>query len=199
MIEIALVDDHKLLLSGLLKQFEFVSDIEVKGTFLTGAEAIEFLKFNKVDVLIIDLMMEDFTGITLVKYLTEKLKLNLKIIILSGYYDENIHNYALELGVRAFLKKELSHEELVSYIRSVHNNNSIIPYKITNKIVPKVLTDTEKQVLQLIVSELTNEGIGKELLISKRTVDSHISSICRKLNVTSRVGAVREGIKYGII
>jgi len=63
----------------------------------------------------------------------------------------------------------------------------------------RLLSEIERQVLELIAQEQTNEKIAKKLFISRRTVENHVSSICNKLNVQTRIGAVREGLKLNLI
>ena len=62
-----------------------------------------------------------------------------------------------------------------------------------------LLSDVEREVLSLLIAEFTNEKIAQALFISRRTVETHVSTICRKLGVNSRIGAVREGLKLKLI
>lgn len=75
----------------------------------------------------------------------------------------------------------------------------MIPDDLLQKQESHLLTESEIEILRLISDEYSNEKISKKLYISRRTVDTHVSNICAKLNVTSRVGAVREAIKLKLI
>ncbi len=97
------------------------------------------------------------------------------------------------------MPKECSYEELISAVYNVSNGNQIIPDCLLEEDKPHLLTKTEIEVLALIAEEYSNEKIAKKLFISRRTVDTHVSNICTKLNVTGRVGAVREALKLKLI
>ncbi|MFN3284212.1 MAG: PfkB family carbohydrate kinase, partial [Pseudothermotoga sp.] len=84
-------------------------------------------------------------------------------------------------------------------IESILNRSYLLSSNAQSKLNSTILTHTEKRVLQLVAEEKTNEEISGQLSISRRTVEYHISSIFRKLDVDTRVGAVMEGIKNGIV
>lgn len=199
MINIILVDDHELILGCLEDKLSSIESFNIVKSFTNPKEVVEFLKENDCDILISDLMMKGYSGIDLVKDINKEIDKDIKIILLSGFYDRELHRYALELGVKAFIKKESSYDELVSTIYNVNQNNRVIPEEIVDKYIEPVLSDIELKVIKLVVQEYKNEEIAKELFLSKRTIENHISSICNKLNVNSRIGAVREAIKLGMV
>jgi two-component system vancomycin resistance associated response regulator VraR len=103
------------------------------------------------------------------------------------------------MGVNASLKKDTSYSELINYIRSVAKGNDILPNFLFDKSEGTILTATEVEVLRRIADEYTNDKIAQELFISRRTVETHVANICRKLGVDSRIGAVREAIRLKLI
>jgi two-component system vancomycin resistance associated response regulator VraR len=103
------------------------------------------------------------------------------------------------MGVNAFLRQDTSASELINAIISVGKGSDIIPDFMNDQNVQKILTSTEAQILKLVADEYTNDRIAKELYISRRTVESHVTNICRKLGVDSRIGAVREAIRLNMI
>jgi two-component system vancomycin resistance associated response regulator VraR len=105
----------------------------------------------------------------------------------------------LEIGVNAFLKKDTSYSDLISVIVSVGKGNDVIPDFVMEENKNMILTETETKILKLLVEENTNEEIAKEMYISRRTVESHISNIFRKLEVDSRIGAVRKAISLELV
>jgi two-component system vancomycin resistance associated response regulator VraR len=197
-IRIAIIDDHELVLQGLCKQLEEVKDFEILGSFVEVNSLLLFLKLNEIDILISDLMLKDTHGFDLVAKIHAEIAPELKIILISGFYEELLHKQAIELGVCAFLRKEASSKELIDCIYEVERGNQIIPSSIIDKKKIIFLTDTEKEVLKLIANECTNEEIGKALLMSRRTVESHVTTICQKLNVKGRIGAAREATKMNL-
>jgi two-component system vancomycin resistance associated response regulator VraR len=103
------------------------------------------------------------------------------------------------MGVNALLKKDTSYSELISDIINVGKGNDIIPNFLVTDNISALLSETEAKVLSLMANEYTNEEIAKELFISQRTVESHVTNILRKLGVNSRVGAVREAMKLKLV
>ena len=197
-IKLAVIDDHKLVLQGLCKQLEEVDDIEILGSFTEVNALLLFLKQNEVDILISDLILKDTHGFDLVAKIGEEINPELKIILISGFYEELVHQQAIDMGVYAFLRKESSVKELIDCIHEVKRGNQIIPNSIIKEKTTTFLTPTEKEVLKLVAEEYTNEEIAKILCMSHRTVASHVTAICQKLNVKGRVGAAREAIKMNL-
>ena len=197
-IKLALIDDHELVLSGLYNRLEKEDNLNIVGAFTDANELLLLLKKEAIDVLIMDVMLKDRHGFDLIDQI-KQLKINLpKIILISGFYETILHKRALDIGIKAFLPKETSYEELISTILNVANGNQVIPDNLLKNKANHLLTDTEVQVLKLLVDEYSNEKIAKELFISRRTVDSHVSSICAKLGVSTRVGAVREAVRLNL-
>ena len=197
-IKLAVIDDHKLVLQGLCKQLEEVDDIEILGSFTEVNALLLFLKQNEVDILISDLILKDTHGFDLVAKIGEEINPELKIILISGFYEELVHQQAIDMGVYAFLRKESSVKELIDCIHEVKRGNQIIPNSIIKEKTTTFLTPTEKEVLKLVAEEYPNEEIAKILSMSHRTVASHVTAICQKLNVKGRVGAAREAIKMNL-
>lgn len=198
-MKIALIDDHALVLQGLQAKLETISDFEIVGAYTEVNDLLLCLKYKDVDIVVMDLMLKGIHGFELI----EKIKLiqgkKIKIILISGFYEEILHKRALDMGVKAFLRKEVSYEELISCIINVGKGNNVIPDFLIEQYSNPMLTETELNVLRLVVDEYTNERIAQELYISRRTVESHISNICRKLEVNSRIGIVREAIKLKLL
>ena len=199
MIKIALIDDHELVLQGLYERLKREKKFEIVGAFTEVSELLLCLKYKEVDVLVADLMLKDSHGFDLVIEINQMAIETPKVILLSGFYETMLHKRALDIGVKAFLPKESSYEELISTIFNVYKGNQVIPETLIEDNKRYLLTETELQVLRLISEEFSNERIAKELFISRRTVDSHVSNICSKLNVSSRVGAVREAFKLNLL
>ncbi|SJZ68670.1 two component transcriptional regulator, LuxR family [Pilibacter termitis] len=201
-IKLALIDDHKLVLQGMAEKLEQVANFELVGAYTEEESFLLCLQHKEIDVVVMDLMLKDSHGLDLLKTinaLNEKKLRESKVILISGFYDETLHKRALELGAKAFLRKEVSYEELIACILNVAKGNHVIPEFLAVELQNPLLTNSEQTVLKLLAEEFTNEQIAKEMYISRRTVETHVSNICRKLGVNSRIGAVREGLRLKII
>jgi two-component system vancomycin resistance associated response regulator VraR len=143
-------------------------------------------------------MMKSIQGFELLENI-KNIKQKIKIIIFADIEEDIFYKRAIEMGVNAFLRQDTSASELINAIISVGKGSDIIPDFMNDQNVQKILTSTEAQILKLVADEYTNDRIAKELYISRRTVESHVTNICRKLGVDSRIGAVREAIRLNMI
>lgn len=198
-MKLALIDDHAMVLQGLQNKLETVPDFEIVGAYTEVNDFLLCIKYKEVDVVVMDLMLKGIHGFELIEEIKKIKGSSIKIILISGFYEEMLHKRALELGVKAFLRKEVSYDELISCIINVGNGNHVIPDFLVEDNRNQILTDVEVQVLRYLVNEYTNENIAKEMFLSRRTVETHVSNICRKLEVNSRIGAVREAIKLKLV
>ncbi|WP_207694327.1 hypothetical protein DOK67_0000910 [Enterococcus sp. DIV0212c] len=198
-IRMALIDDHRLVLEGLRNKLGTIPEFDIIGAYATVEEFLICIKYKNIDVVVMDLMLDGVHGFDLVKKIRGMANSDVKIILISGFYEEMLHKRALELGVKAFLRKETSYEELISTVINVYKGNHVIPDFLVSIEENPILSEIEIKIINLIVNEYTNEKISKELYVSRRTVESHVTNICRKLGVSSRIGAVREAIKLNLI
>ncbi len=195
---IIIIDDHKLVLQGLYEKLKLVEQFEVVGAFTDIEDLMLCLNVKKIDIIITDFMLKDTNAFELIKSIKDKYAKEFKYIIVSGFYESLLHKRSIELGVSAFLKKEASYDELISTIINVAEGNHVIPSILIDDD-KTILTDAELKVINLVAKEYTNERISKELFISRRTVETHVSNICQKLNVNTRIGAVLEASKLGLL
>jgi two-component system vancomycin resistance associated response regulator VraR len=195
---IALFDPYTLALEGIYDSLKSVSDFGIIGVYAEEEALLHCLEQNEVDIVILDLMIKSIQGFELLEKIKE-IKPKIKIIIFADIEEDIFYKRAIELGVNAFLRLDTSGHELINTIISVGKGNDIIPDFMNDQNVRKILTSTEAEILRLVADEYTNDRIAKELFISRRTVESHVTSICRKLGVDSRIGAVREAIRLNMI
>lgn len=198
-INIVILDDHELMLDGLQHILQSTPKFHIVGAYTDIDKFLLCIENETIDIVVMDLMLKGMHGFELIKKIQNVQKNEIKIIIISGFYEEMLHKRALELGVKAFLKKEISYNELISCMINVNQGNHIIPDFIVNASHYSILSEIEKEVLKLLIKECTNENIAKQLFISRRTVETHVSNICKKLGVNSRIGAVREAIRLNLI
>jgi two-component system vancomycin resistance associated response regulator VraR len=193
-----LFDPYTLALEGIYDTLKSVEDFEIIGVYTEEEAFLNCLKQNEVDIVILDLMMKSIQGFELLENI-KNIKQKIKIIIFADIEEDIFYKRAIEMGVNAFLRQDTSASELINAIISVGKGSDIIPDFMNDQNVQKILTSTEAQILKLVADEYTNDRIAKELYISRRTVESHVTNICRKLGVDSRIGAVREAIRLNMI
>lgn len=192
-IKIAVIDDHKMVATGLAKELSEQPDFAVSAVVTDPQEIDALLSETAPDVLLMDIRMGSHNGIKL----TEKIKSQypeVKIVLMSGY---NMGQLARDSKADAFASKEEPIDVLASTIRKVClESASVFP---ADSPFEEKLTEAEKDVLRLMGEDLTRKEIAAALYISEKTVANHTTSILRKLNVRSRIGAVLKGVELGLV
>jgi two-component system vancomycin resistance associated response regulator VraR len=198
-LKIILMDGYAIALEGLQERLKKIPEFEITGAFSVQREMLQHLENKPADIIIVDFMLRGGNDLELVKNIQSKQK-EIKIIALvAAPLEQILYEKALEMGVKAFLSSETTFDELVSCIKSVGKGNDVIPDFLVKDKTSKLLSEVETKVMDLIVREYTNERIAKELFISKRTVETHVRNICRKLGVDGRVGIVREAFRLNLL
>ena len=196
-IQVLIVDDHVLFLESLKSILLNNPFIEVINTLSDPSLLINVITENPPDVILMDIRMKSFNGLELTKNIKE-IAPHISVIILTGYNDEEYIDAAYSAGASAFIAKEKSNDLLIITIKQVYEGYQMFPKK-NSLLSNNTLTFTELEVLRKIAKDKSNYVISQEMMVSKRTVENHVSSIIRKLEVDSRVGAVVKAIKRGLI
>ena len=198
-IRVMVVDDHEMVRRGICSYLETEDDIEVVGQASSGKEAIELARRLQPDVVLMDLIMEDGTGVEASKQIKQDLP-QVQIIILTSYIDESLVFPALEAGALSYLLKTSQAHEIVDAIRLAIKQEAVIEPKVATKMLGKIrhnndqlphedLTTREMEVLILIGEGKTNQEIADELFIGIKTVKTHVSNVLSKLGVDDRTQA----------
>jgi len=211
-IKIHLIDDHQIVIDGLLAVLKLEEDFEVVGFSLNGENVHERITNNKADVLIMDINMPDIDGIDVLKDFQKK-GTPCKIIVLSSYDEIKLIKEVLNLGADGYLSKKCAGENIAIAVRKVFNGEQYFSDSIKEKmltafsnnnetpaIIPKKnITKRELEILQLVVKEFTTKEISEQLTISINTIDTHRKNIMRKLDVKNTIGLVKYAIKHDLV
>ena len=203
-LNIIIADDHSIFLEGITALISS-STIKVVGNFKNGQEVLDFLKTQKVDLVISDINMPVMDGITLAKK-AKKLYPDTKVMMLSMYEEKYIMNKALKAGADGYMSKNAGKKEILNAIErcmsgekvTLSSSNKFTQKSIKNteiSIKKIILTDREREILKLITEERNNTDIALALDISKRTVETHKKNMILKLGVTNTVGLIKIAIK----
>lgn len=202
-IRVALVDDHSLCRRGLTELLTHQYGITVVGATGDADELRTLLREHKPDLLVMDLRMEPLGGFQLIE-LIRKEGFDTPVVILTMSDSEADLATALRAGVRGYLLKDMSPDDVVDAIRRVAAGEMVVAPAMTIKMVSimqhgqkesvyqnllKTLTERESEILQLLAGGESNKAIAKTLGISSDTVKQHVRHILTKLNLTSRVEA----------
>jgi len=200
-IRVLVVDDHPVVLQGLIGMLEKASDIVIVGQGRNGHEAIAVFQQQQPDVTLMDLRMPEMGGVEAITVIRSEFP-NAQIMVLSTYdTDEEIYQ-GLRAGAKGYLLKDSEPEELLAAIRTVNRGQRYVPPNVAAKLVQRVtgpeLSDRELEVLRLVGQGMSNQEISTALTISESTVKTHINRILSKLEVKDRTQAAIIALKRGI-
>ncbi|MEA3408230.1 MAG: response regulator transcription factor [Chloroflexota bacterium] len=211
-IRILLADDHIMVREGTKRILEREPDLEIVAQADDGREAVELVRSTEPDLAIIDISMPVMNGIEATKEI-KRIAPKTAILILTAYDDDEYVFAILEAGAAGYLLKNARGSELIEAVRSVHAGDSVLHPAIAKKVLYKMrhgkttkekspadlLTDRELEVLRHAAQGSSNREIAEALVISPRTVQSHMANIFDKLQVGSRTEAVIVALRQDIV
>ena len=209
-IRIILADDHKIIRDGLRTLLESESDMEVIADADNGRKAIKRVGELVPDVVIMDITMPDMNGIDATRNIIRKVP-GVKVIALSMHSDRRFVTGMLEAGATGYLLKDCAFEELAKAVRTVVSNHTYLSSKVASIVVDSfvrksyttdttfsILTQREREVLQLLAHGKTTKETALHLNVSMKTVESHRRNIMDKLNINTVTDLVRYAIREGL-
>jgi two-component system, NarL family, response regulator NreC len=212
-LRILLADDHTVMRTGLRVLLERQPNLEVVGETENGRQTVELSASLKPDVLVMDVGMPILNGIEATKQIVDKSSTT-AVVILSMYSDEAYVMRALKAGARAYLLKDSAAVDLISAIEAVSQGKSFFSPKVSRILAEdyvrvlkqrgevdsyELLTNREREILQLLTEGKTNKAVATLLNISLYTVEAHRSHILQKLNLHNSAELVLYAVRKGII
>ncbi len=207
-IRVLIVDDHAVVREGQRALIETEPGMELVGEGADGIEAIQLTKSLKPDVLLIDLLMPRMGGIEAIeKIKAENSKVN--ILVLTSFAEDEKVFSAIKAGALGYLLKDATPQELLAAIRQVYRGEPSMDSAVAHKLMRELqrssdlplteepLTEREVDVLKLVAQGLTNQDIAEKLVISERTVRTHVSHILDKLHLANRTQAALYALREG--
>ncbi len=214
-IRVLVVDDHKLFRDGLSAILMNAADIEVVGEAGTGREAVTRVESLAPDVVLMDISMPDLNGIDATQQVLA-IQPDTGIIMLTMLEDNDSLFAAMCAGARGYILKGADKAEVLKTIRAVADGEALFGPAIAGRLTAffqnsggmahqnestppfSVLTDREREVLELIATGENNQEIAQHLHISAKTVSNHISNIFNKLQVVDRAQAIVKARQAGL-
>jgi DNA-binding NarL/FixJ family response regulator len=201
-IHILVVDDHPLLRDGIAALIADEPDMEVVAEASNGREGIERFKTHRPDITLMDLQMPQVTGLEAILAIRREAP-EARVIVLTTYTGDVQTVRALQAGARAYILKNLLHQDLLDTIRAVHAGRKWMSPEIAADVadhsMDDVLTTAEVEVLRLISQGCGNKEIAARLSVTEHSVKSRVKSILAKLEANDRTHAAMIGLKRGII
>ncbi len=212
MIEVVLVDDHKMIREGICALLNKEDDISVVGLAANGREALRLASKMKSIVMVMDVSMPEMNGIDATSQLSRDAP-DCKVLGLSMYADKRFVNGMLKAGARGFLLKECAYQELVQAVRAVHRDQVYLSPRVTGTVVEEYiqqlgeseqqggfesLTLKEREALQLIAEGFSTREIADKLFVSVKTIESRRRNLQEKLGAGSVADLTKIAIREGL-
>jgi two-component system response regulator NreC len=204
-----LVDDHKVVRSGLRMLLDNEADLTIVGEADTGQEALQLVEQLQPDLVLMDIGLPDLSGID-VTYQIKQRWPKIAVVALTIHEDEEYFFKMLQAGVNGYVPKRAAPEELLIAIRTTIEGGVYLYPSLAKLLVKDYLagerpdqldglTEREQEILAHLAEGASNEAIADTLNISQKTVSRHRENIMRKLNLHSRADLVKYAIRKGII
>ena len=213
-LRILIADDHDVVRQGLRALLETQPGWEICGEAATGRETVEKTRKLKPDIVLLDIIMPELNGLEALRRI-RKARPETQVLVLTMHESEDLIGQALKAGARGFMLKSDAGRDLVTAIDALSRHKPFFTSKVAQMVLEGYLEGTapgaaeeaprsrlsarEREVVQLLAEGRTNKEIAARLEISTKTVETHRSSIMRKLNLHSVGELTRYAIRNKII
>lgn len=203
MINVLLVDDQVILTEGLKMILSREEDINICGVANDGRKAYELCKWNKPNIVLMDIKMPEMDGAKATKLIKQDFP-DIKVIVLTTFNDDEYIYEALKNGASGYLLKDATPQEIAKAVRTVYEGGALIQPEVATKVISKfsemakesrcenidkrveLLTNREKGICRLVGEGKNNKELAKELYLSEGTIKNHITKILNKLGLRDR-------------
>lgn len=216
-IRVLLVDDHAVVRQGLRMFIEMQDDMEVVGEGANGLEAVEMAARLNPDVILLDLLMPQMDGVEATQKIMRQAP-QARVLILTSFGEDDKIFPAIRAGAQGYLLKDIQPRDLVQSVRETFQGKAQLHPDIARRLMAAVsgenpaqpvkpaalpetlpgLTDREREVLGMIAQGLTNREIAEKMVISEKTVKTHVSNLLDKLGLEDRTRAAIWALKHGL-
>lgn len=210
-ISIIIVDDHEVVRKGLRSYLDTLSDFKVVGEASSGEEALDLVKEQIPDIVLLDLILPGMDGVESTRRI-KAISPRTNVVVLTSYH-EDIHIFpALKAGAISYILKDVKMEQLVDALHRAAKGEVTLHPRVASRVLQNMrednfedqhlfsdLTERELEVLRLIANGLTNNQIATQLFISENTVKGHVSNILSKLHLADRTQVAVYAWQSGIV
>ena len=207
-IRVLLVDDHQVVRRGLRTFLEVQGDIEVVGEAGDGEEGVARAQELRPDVILMDVKMPGVDGIEALRLLRDA-ENPARVLIVTSFTEQRTVVPALRAGAAGYVYKDVDPVALADAIRSVHAGHVLLQPEVAGALLTQdhnpsgqgrgnALTEREREVLTLIADGRSNREIARALVLSEKTVKTHVSNILMKLDLADRTQAALWAVRNGI-
>lgn len=210
---VLLVEDHALMRRGLAGQFSLEPDFDVVGEAENGQQAIELAADQQPDIILMDIEMPVLDGISATQTIKAS-RVGVRVLALSAFGKDSQVVGMLAAGADGYCLKSIEWQQLLAVLRLIQGGGTYLDPQIAHRLAsmlqgstaavsvhnaPSILTDRERDVLQLISEGCSNQEIADQLYLSFGTIKAYVRTILNKLSVDDRVQAAAKAVREGLI
>jgi NarL family two-component system response regulator LiaR len=208
-IRVLIVDDHTVVRDGLNALLSLEPGMQVVGSAADGLEAVQLTEALKPDVILLDLVMPKMDGVEAINHI-RRIDPKARILVLTSFAENHQVFSAIKSGAMGYIMKDTSSDELIAAIRDTYHNRPALQPEIARKLMRDIqnqasetslehaLTEREIEILRHVAMGKTNQEIADELVVSERTIRTHITNILAKLRLSNRTQAALYALRQGI-
>ena len=208
-ISVLIVDDHAVVRQGLRTFLGLQDEIDVVGEARNGAEGVEQTRRLLPDVVLMDLEMPEMDGIEATRQV-RALSPRTQVIVLTSFSEDERVFPSIKAGAIGYLLKDVSPDDLVRAVHAAHRGETQLHPEVARKLINEYsnrdekraragLTERELDVLRQIARGGSNRDIAHELVVSEKTVKTHVSNILSRLHLADRTQAAIYAIREGLV
>ncbi|KRW83055.1 UvrY/SirA/GacA family response regulator transcription factor [Marinobacter sp. P4B1] len=214
MIRVLVVDDHELVRSGITRMLADNPDLDVIGQASSGEDAIEFVRENRPDIVLMDIRMPGIGGLEATRRIL-RLDDSIRVIVVTACADDPYPSRVMQSGAQAYITKGADIQEMVRAIRKAHSGQRYISPEIAQKMALKQLagekeddgelakfdrlSEREMQIAMMVVDCQKVQDISDKLCLSPKTVNSYRYRIFEKLEISSDVELALMAVRLGLL
>jgi DNA-binding NarL/FixJ family response regulator len=205
-MRVLLADDHQILRDGIRRGLESAGE-DVVGEADNGEEALELVRETKPDIVLMDLSMPVLDGVSATRRITEEFP-DVRVVVLTMHDDPQRTRAALEAGAVGYMTKGTSFADVLDTLRRAMAGEEVLSPHLAASMLsaatepdqpPELLSERQREILQMIADGLSTKQVARELGITQKTVHNHLNAIYRRLDTQSLTHAVLSAVRLGII
>lgn len=209
MIRVVVIDDHEIVRQGIATILGKDAGFQLVGEAADGHEAVRLVRETQPDIALVDVRLPGISGVELCYHIQDESP-DTQVLILTSYLDSNVVRECIRAGAKGFVLKDVGSNDLLQSIRELMAGGSPMDSRATRMLIHWMQSGSETEmqerftlreieILRLIAEGLTNREVGEKLCLSENTVKTYLQELYQKLDAHSRIEAVMQATRWGIL